>query len=104
MNPQTVSKCYPCGKVETDTEFLMSFEDHKICFKCMIIIAGMTFDEDLCLSICDGTGIKNLRPMALKRLKKIQDKSDCYINPATLILREKCHTYFALMHRPFERN
>jgi len=100
MNPQTTAKCYPCGKVETDTEFLMSYEDQKICFKCMIIITGMTFEEDL----CGISAQKILMPMSTQQIINRQKKSDCYINPATFIPREKRHTYFVLMHRPFEVN
>jgi len=124
MNPKITAKCYPCGKVETNTEFLMSFGDQKICFKCMIIIAGMTFEEDLCVisAVPSGNNIfiklcdkalrfikkskyqKFLVPMSPQEIINRQKKSDCYINPSTFIPREKRHTYFVLTHRPFENN
>jgi len=149
MNPKTINKCYPCGKVETTTEFLINFtslnnEEHKVCFKCMIIIVGMTFEEDLCSitmmpndlkklydelmsNMTDGLPNKNELKLFNKLVEyktsdsktkstpqliakynqeiiRIQKKSDCYINPATFIPREKHHTYFALMHIPFENN
>jgi len=124
MNPETANKCYPCGKVETSTEFLLGFEDRKICFKCMLVIVGMTFEEDLCV-ISATPSVYNvftqffnkavslfkkskyqkfLIPMPFQEIINRQSKSDCYINSATLILRKKRHTYFALMHRPFENN
>lgn len=133
MNPETINKCYPCGKVETTTEFLMNFENQKVCFKCMIVIAGITFEEDLCVisalplknsfnKFCnkvlhffkkskykdflmpDAKYQKFLVPNTRQEIINIQSKSDCYINPAVFMPREKHHTYFVLMHRPFERN
>lgn len=124
MNSQITAKCYPCGKIETNAEFLMNFEDQKICFKCMIIIAGMTFEEDLCVisaipsgnnifkQLCDealrfinkSKYLKFLIPATHQRIINRQKKSDCYINPATFMPREKRHTYFVLMKRPFEVN
>jgi len=123
MNPETVNKCYPCGKVETTTEFLINFtssnnEEQKVCFKCMIIIVGMTFEEDLCfisdmppsyvkwlLSFFKKSKYKKcLIPMPLQEIINRQKKSDCYINPAVFMPREKRQTYFVLTHIPFERN
>ena len=124
MNPKTINTCYPCGKVETATEFLLNFQDQKICFKCMIVIAGMTFEEDLCVispipsknnmfsKLCDealrffkkSKYQKFLVPNTRQEIINRQSKSDCYINPVVFIPREKHHTYFVLMHIPFERN